>query len=495
MLNEKEILQFINDDKVSEKKRFARKGQAYYNAEHDIRNYRLYYVDADGKMQEDKTRSNIKIAHPFFTELVDQEVQYTLSNPNPFVVATDDKLQEELNEYFGDDFRAELQECLTGTISKGFEHMYGYKGSDNRTKFMTADSMGVVEVRSKDASDDTDHVIYWYVDRMEKGKKEVKRIQVWDSVQTYYYVQIEDGKIKKDTTVEFNPRPHITYKKTGDDALYYEGNGGYGFIPFFRLDNNRKQVSALKPIKDLIDDYDLMACGLSNNLQDISEGLYVVSGFQGHDMDELINNIKVKKHIGVSPDGGVDIKTIDIPYEARKVKLELDEKNIYRFGMGFNSAQLGDGNITNIVIKSRYALLDLKCNKLEINLKQFLRRLIKVALQEINEANGTDYDMKDVSFDFTREVMTNALDNANIEMVDAQKQQVLINTLLSITGAIDDETILQMMCEVLDIDFEKIKDKMKDEVEPVDQVQDTLNKITPDDVGGEGGVVDEQTTT
>lgn len=88
----------------------------------------------------------------------------------------------------------------------------------------------------------------------------------------------------------------------------------------------------------------------------------------------MIQNVKVKKHIGVDADGGVDIKTVDIPYEARKVKLELDEKNIYRFGMGFNSAQLGNGNITNIVIKSRYALLDLESNKLEIRLKQFLRR-------------------------------------------------------------------------------------------------------------------------
>ena len=40
--------------------------------------------------------------------------------------------------------------------------------------------------------------------------------------------------------------------------------------------------------------------------------------------------------------------------------------------MGFNSAQIGDGNITNVVIKSRYALLDLMCYKLKKNLKKFL---------------------------------------------------------------------------------------------------------------------------
>ena len=54
--------------------------------------------------------------------------------------------------------------------------------------------------------------------------------------------------------------------------------------------------------------------------------------------------------IGVEPDGDVDIKTIDLPYQARMNKLEVDEKNIYRFGMGFNSSQMGDGNITNTAV-------------------------------------------------------------------------------------------------------------------------------------------------
>ena len=79
MLKEAEIIQFIQEDRISEKKRNALVGQKYYEGEHDIRNYKLYYYNADGKLVEDKSRSNIKISHPFFTELVDQEAQYMLS--------------------------------------------------------------------------------------------------------------------------------------------------------------------------------------------------------------------------------------------------------------------------------------------------------------------------------------------------------------------------------------------------------------------------------
>lgn len=120
--------------------------------------------------------------------------------------------------------------------------------------------------------------------------------------------------------------------------------------------------------------------------------------------------------------------------------------------MGFNSAQVGDGNITNIIIKSRYALLDLKCNKLEIRLKQFFRKLLKVVIKEINELEGTNYRISDVYFDFQQEVMANASDNAQIELTDAQKQQVQIGTLLNLAAYLDNETLMQNICSVLDLD-------------------------------------------
>lgn len=481
MLTTSEILDFIRNDITSDKKIRAKIGLKYYEGEHDILNYRLYYYNADGELVEDKTRSNIKISHPFFTELVDQEVQYMLSG-DCFLKSDVPELQAVLDERFNEneDFLSELYDVVTGAISKGFEYMYAYKNSEGNLAFQCADSMGVVEVEAKFTSDHKDYVIYWYIERIDKDKQPVKRVQVWDDAQTYYYTQTGEGKLELDasTPERPNPRPHVLYKKDYDDNTYYEG---LGFIPFFRLDNCKKQFSGLKPIKPIIDDYDLMSCGLSNNLQDASEYLVVVKGFQGDNLEELMQNVKTKKHIGVNGDDGGDVefKTVDVPYEARKIKLELDEKNVYRFGMGFNSAQIGDGNITNIVIKSRYALLDLKCNKLEIRLKQFLRKILKVVLQEINDEQGTDYQSKDVYFKFEREVMTNASDNAQIELTDAQRKQTEINTLLSLEATLGNELMVQNICEVLDIDYEEIKSKLPDpEDDPLDDgTQAALNEI------------------
>ena len=229
----------------------------------------------------------------------------------------------------------------------------------------------------------------------------------------------------------------------------------------------------------MIDDYDLMACGLSNNIQDMVEGIYVVKGFEGSDISELTNNIRVKKQVGVGENGDLDIKTIDIPYEARTKKLELDEKSIYKFGMGFNSNQLGDGNITNVVIKSRYTLLDLKCNALEKQLKRFMKKIVKIVLDEINDVHNTNFTFKDVYFVFDREIITNALDNAQIEQYKANTKQIEINTLLNVASKLDDETLVQNICEILDIDYELIEDKL-----PKENLVD-LNQATKDLEDGE----------
>ncbi len=479
MLTIEEIKTFMDEDATSVKKQLAKTGQRYYEGDHDIKNYRLYYFNADGEVVEDKNRSNIKISHPFFTELVDQEVQYMLSGKDGFVRSDLPDLQVKLDEYFNEneDFTSELYEVLTGAVSKGFEYMWAYKKADGTTAFKCADSIGVVEVEAKYTSDKKPYIIYWYVERISKEGELVKKIIVFDEDFAYYFRQTGSYDIVEAENEDGRHQvAHVEYMKSGE--IYYES---LGFLPFFRLDNCRKQFSGLKTIKNLIDDYDLMSCGLSNNIQDASEYLVVVKGFQGDNMEELMQNIRTKKHIGVDGDSGgdVDFKTVDIPTAARQAKLDLDEKNIYRFGMGFNSAQLGDGNITNIVIKSRYALLDLKCNKLEIRLKQFLRKILKVVLNEINDADGTDYQQKDVYFVFEREVMTNAADNAQIKYTDAQKQQVLINTLLSLSGTLDDETIVQNICDALDISYEEIKNKLpKDELT---EAQNALNNVVVDD--------------
>jgi SPP1 family phage portal protein len=488
MLSVAEIQKLIDSDITSEKKRFAAIGERYYNAEHDIMKCRLFYYNADGVLTEDTTRSNIKICHPFFTELSDQLTSFMLSFDDSPIRAKDnvDGLQEQLDMYFDDEFWAGIGDLLSGAYNKGFEYLYAYKNAENRLAFQCADSMGVVEVREQDTDDGCKYIIYWYIDRIEKGKKEIRRIQVWSDKETTYFVQSgRGGKIEKDTSVLINPRPHVVFtdEKTGQKMGY-----GLGYIPFYRLDNCKKQFSGLKPIKALIDDYDMHACSLSNNLVDFDTPLHVVSGFQGDNLDELQQNLKTKKIVGVDSEGDVQVRTVDIPYQARKEKLDIDEKNIYRFGMGLNTFGLKDTSATtNIAIKSAYTLLKMKADKMEKRLRKVLKQIIKIVLAEINQENGTDYQLSDVYFDFQREPIVNETENIQNAKIEAETRQIEVNTILNVAANVGDEQTLKAICDIMEWDF----DELQSQVEKLKEEQNTADARAM----LEGVVTDEQTPT
>ena len=497
MLTEAEISRLINDDALSDKKRQAAVGQRYYEAEHDILQYRIFYYNTDGILVEDKARSNSRICHPFFTEHVDQLTAYILSGEeNPIQArATAEGLQDHLDVYFDDEFWYEMGEVISGTTAKGFDYLYGYKNHEDRLAFQHADSMGVVEVRAQETDDHCEYIIYWYVERIGKNKKLIKRIQIHDKDQIWFYIQEDDGKILLDHNQLINPRPNIVWTDPKTGAMY---GASLGFIPFWRLDYNTKQFSGLKPIKGLIDDYDMMECGLSNNLQDFDTPIHLVKGFDGDDLSELQQNIKTKKIIGVGDaSGGLEVLTVDVPYQARKTKADEDEKNIYRFGMAFNSSQAGDGNITNVVIRSRYTLLDLKASKLEKRIKRFLKPIIQAVLDEINTKNGTDYQYSDVEINFEHSVPTNEQENVQNALTEAQTEQTRLNSILNVATVIGDEETLKAICDILDLDFEDLKDLI--EPAPEEDLYGAMGALdaveTEDAVDTDGGIDDGEAET
>ena len=476
MLSTEEIKNFLLEDSASVLKKKAAEGQRYYEGLHDILEYRMFYWNADNELVEDKTRSNVRIPHPFFTELVDQATQFVLSGSEGFINSDDTALQAELDLYFNKNkrFRVELSETITGMQAKGFEYMYAYKGKDDRLTFESADCLGVVEVEGRFAEDRKDQRIYKYVDRIDKDCRTQWKILVIDDENTYYYKQTDNGEILLDDSVGMNPRPHAAYEKDGKVFAKKD----YHLLPFFRLDYNKKRKSLLTAVKALIDDYDIHASSLTNNLIDFDTPLHVVKGFEGDDLSKLQTNLKTKKLIGLDEDGGVEVHTVDIPYQARKEKLELDEKNIYRFGMGLNMHSLKDTSATtNIAIKAAYSLLELRCNKIIDQLELFLQEIVEAVLAEINEREKTDYSLDIVRFEFVPEIMSNAQENAQIELTEAQRKQTEVTTLQNIASLLDNETLMKAICEILDFDYEEIKGKLPDPDEAENAVQDAQGAL------------------
>lgn len=450
----------IENDKLSTAKDKARVGNDYYNYKHDILNNRIFYVDDNGVLVEDRNASNVKIPHAFFTEQVDQKVQYLLSNPVKAKVE-DETFQKYLDEYYEEDFQLFLQEVLEGSSKKGFEYAYARTNEKDRLCFQVSDCLQTFTVEDDEGNKRI--IRYYDKDKTIDGKNTTVTVaELWDEKQVTFFITGKSKRFEFDDSRELNPRPHVVAKSEDGQLLKRE----MGVIPFYRLSNNRQERTDLEPIKALIDDYDLMAAFLSNNLQDFAEAIYVVKGFRGDDLSKLRQNVKAKRTVGVTDSGGLDIKTVEIPVEARKTKLEIDKDAIYKFGMAFDSTQLGDGNITNVVIKSRYALLDMKANKAEVRLRAMLKWINEMIVDDINRRYNAAYKADDIEVEIVRETMVNENDIVDKEKVEAETREVIIQSILAAAPRLDDESVLKLICEQFELDWGKVQQLLEEQEYP-----------------------------
>lgn len=81
----------------------------------------------------------------------------------------------------------------------------------------------------------------------------------------------------------------------------------------------------------------------------------------------------------------------------------------------------------------------------------------KLVIDDINRRFNKSYDPKDVSFTFTREVMVNENDLVANEKTEAETKQIIINSIMQIAPRLDDETVLKLICEQFDLDWEEVQ--------------------------------------
>ncbi len=455
------IEEAIQADQI-EKQKKMQKAINYYEYQHDIEDNRIFYFDEHGVLQEDQYATNTKISHPFFTELVDQSVSYLLSNPVE-VTTEDPKFKEYLEEYWGEDMQLFLQEMVEGSSIKSYEYAFVRTTNEDKITFQVSNSKQTFDVVDH-TGDRVATVRYYELPMLVDDRREmIEHCEVWTDYDVRFYRKNEKQKWILNPDESPNPRSHVVATQVEDDDKEPTVFGrSYGQIPFYKLKNNKQMLSDLKPVKSLIDDYDIMACYLSNNLQDFTEALYVVKGYKGNNLQELEKAIKGRKLVKTGDGGDIDIKTVEIPVEGRKTKLSIDKEAIYKFGMGFDATQLSDntGNITNVQIMAGYSLLDMKTNKKEKYLRMMIRWMNDMIVSDINRRHGTNYNADDIEVTITRETTVNQQELAEIARTEAETKTVLINGILSVSSILDDETVLREICEIYELDFDEVQERI-----------------------------------
>jgi SPP1 family phage portal protein len=187
----------VSEDSKSKTKQNAMVGQRYYDYEHDILSNRIFYIDDLDTLQEDLNASNVKIPHAFFTEQVDQKVQYLLSNP-VLIETEDETLNSYLEDYYDDDMQLFLQEALEGSSVKGHEFVYARTNSQDRLSFQVSDSIQTFDIH--DENGDRKGVCRYYdKDITRNGKNTtVTHAEIWDDRKVTFYIKDENKRFTLD---------------------------------------------------------------------------------------------------------------------------------------------------------------------------------------------------------------------------------------------------------------------------------------------------------
>ena len=84
-------------------------------------------------------------------------------------------------------------------------------------------------------------------------------------------------------------------------------------------------------------------------------------------------------------------------------------------------------------------------------------------------------------FDFEREIITNEQENAQIHLIKAQEEQARVTTILNVASQFGQELTMQMLCDVMDMDYDDIKDKLpKPEENATVAAQTALGGVQPE---------------
>ena len=347
-----------------------------------LRPVAVSYKDDKGRTRKRSKAQEIagnQIGSSYLFRFVTQRCQTLMSNG---VTLDSDKLKARL----GPEFDGILQQVAERALVQG--HAYAYYNVDHiEPLYAAVDGMsGFVALLDETTSTPRCGIQFWQLD-----KKRPQYVRTFEPEGVTVYKVVKDGVLEV-------VQDRRAYKQlVWRDALGSEVIGGdnYGgtlpVIPLYADDD--KQGMLTPALKNKIDAYDRIQSDFADNLDRANDVYWVLNNFGGttDDIIELLEQIqKVKAVANISDGTGsgstATPHTIEVPYEARRVALDLLERAMHADAMALDVRALTGGSLTNVAINAASRDLQLACDRLEWQVRktvQGLLRLIGVETESI----------------------------------------------------------------------------------------------------------------
>lgn len=350
--------------------------ERYYRNETDIL-FRNRPKEEKEEADNPLRNADNRIPRNFHGLIVNQKAAYAFTAPPLFDIGNTES-NKRVTEALGDEYAKNCMElCINAAnTSIGWVH---YWTGNNGFEWAVVPSGQIVPVFDRSLKRRLIGTMRVYTDIDE---------ETGDSYTVYeYWTDAECQAFRRKTGDEPGL---LTYYDMFMDPATGEMTAGYrhdfGEVPFIPFYNNNIHTDDLRNIKPLIDVYDKVYSGFINDLDDIQELIFVLSGYGGEDLKSFLSDLKKYKTIKVDGEEGGAVSTlnIEIPIEARNSVLEATRKAIFEQGQGFDPQPENFGNQSGEALKFMYSLLEMKTGLMETEFKLGFARLIRAICKSLN---------------------------------------------------------------------------------------------------------------
>ena len=354
----------------------AEVAERYYRNETDVlfTKREKPYLSEDEQMDTENPLRNAdnRIPRNFHGLLVNQKASYAFTSPPLFDLGSV-QANKRVTEILGDEYAKNCMElCVNAAnCSVGWIH---YWDNDDGFEWAVVDSKEVIPVFDESLKK---HLIGAM--RVYKTVDE----ETGDSYEIYEYWTDKECQAFRRRIADTVDEGLMFYEMFFDPAcgeMTSQYSHDFGEVPFIPFWNNNIGTSDLKSIKRLIDVYDKVFSGFINDLDDVQELIFVLSGYGGTDLNSFLSDLKKYKTIKVDADEGnpgVSTLSIEIPIEARNSVLETTRKAIFEQGQGFDPQPENFGNQSGEALKFMYSLLEMKTGLMETEFRLGFSRLVR----------------------------------------------------------------------------------------------------------------------
>lgn len=354
-------------------------GHAIYMVKCDIadRYYRNQSDILHGEEKKDEEghplrNADNRIPRNFHGLIVNQKAAYAFTTPPTFDIGSS-KANAEILKALGDEYRKECMELCVNAANAGVAWVHYWTNAENEFEWAVIESKQIVPIWNKSAKQKLIGALRVYTEIDETDGKSYTIYEYWNKEECQVY-----RRLKADVGYD-NLTDYAIFENPTTGELVSEYSHGMEEIPFIPFFNNNIKSSDLDNIKPLIDVYDKVFSGFINDLEDVQELIFVLSGYGGTDLNGFLQDLKKYKVIKMDAEEGAGVSTlnIEIPIEARNSVLDATRKAIFEQGQGFDPRPENFGNQSGEALKFMYSLLEMKTGLMETEFQLGFAKLVR----------------------------------------------------------------------------------------------------------------------